>query len=214
VLANNQIGFEVGTYEATRPLVIDPVVRAQVEGDGESSRAIAMDQQGQIYTTGRVGNKVFVEKRAADPDQTVLYSHVFGGSGKQVGTAIAVDRKGRAYVTGWTDSLDFPIFNALQGALAGGTDAFIMRLAADGRPEPEYSTYLGGDRRDRATGIAVHKGRAYVTGFTDSTNFPTEKPLQGSDRGQAEAVRMLLSRNSQRMGGSGIPPTSGERVPI
>jgi hypothetical protein len=74
VLANNQIGFEVGTYEATRPLVIDPVVRAQVEGDGESSRAIAVDQQGQIYTTGRVGNKVFVEKRAADPDQTVLYS--------------------------------------------------------------------------------------------------------------------------------------------
>ncbi|HYY15557.1 MAG TPA: SBBP repeat-containing protein, partial [Gammaproteobacteria bacterium] len=155
VLANNQVGFEVGTYEATRPLVIDPMLlRAQVQGDGEKSRAIAVDQNGQTYTTGRVGDKIFIEKCCAADGQTMVYHQVLGGSGHQVGTAIAVDDQGRAYVTGWTDSLDFPMVNALQGTFAGGTtDAFIMRLAADG--QVEYSTYLGGDGTDRANGIVV-----------------------------------------------------------
>ncbi len=198
VLANNQIGFEVGTYEATRPLVIDPVLRAQVEGDGESSRAIAVDQAGQIYTTGRVGNKIFVEKCCAADGQTAVYHLEFGGSGEQVSTAIAVDRQGRVYVTGRTNSPDFPIVNALQGTLAGGTDdTFIMKLAADG--QVVYSTYLGGSGSDRATDIAVLKGRAYVTGETDSTNFPTEKPLQGSGGGGIDVFVAKLAKNGQRL---------------
>src|SRR5919109_2936881 len=52
VLANNQIGFEVGTYEATRPLVIDPVMCTSSPGEGESSRGIAVDPEGQVYMTG------------------------------------------------------------------------------------------------------------------------------------------------------------------
>jgi prealbumin domain-containing protein/beta-propeller repeat-containing protein len=196
VLANNQIGFEVGTYEATRPLVIDPVM-CTAPGEGESSRGIAVDPEGQIYMTGIVGGQVFVTKLTADR-QTVLYHCVFSGSGTQESTDIAVDPQGRAYVTGSTNSPDFPTTaNALQGTLAGSTDAFIMRLAADG--QPEYSTYLGGSGSDRANGIAVRKGRAYVTGETDSTNFPTEKPLQGSGGGGNDAFVAKLAQNGQRL---------------
>jgi hypothetical protein len=207
VLANNQIGFEVGTYEATRPLVIDPVMCAP-SGEGESSRDIAVDPQGQIYMTGLIGGQVFVTKLAAD--RQPVYHCVFSGSGAQESTAIAVDRQGRAYVTGWTDSTDFPTMNPIQGTLAGVKDAFIVRLSADG--QVEYSTYLGGLGFDTARSIAVRKGRAYVTGETDSTNFPTfpANPLQGSVRGGIDTFVAKLTKNGQRLaystylGGSGL----------
>ncbi len=196
VLANNQIGFEVGTYEATRPLVIDPVMCA-APGEGESSRAIAVDPEGQIYTTGLVGGQVFVTKLAKDR-RTVVYHCVFSGSGTQESTAIAVDPKGRAYVTGWTNSPDFPISeNAWQETLAGDNDAFIMKLRADGTVK--YSTYLGGGDSDIATGIAVLNGKAYVAGQTLSTNFPMEKPLQGSGGGGNDAFVTKLAKNGQRL---------------
>ena len=195
VLANNQIGFEVGTYEATRPLVIDPVMCTS-PGEGESSRGIAVDPEGQVYMTGLVGGQVFVTKLAADR-QTVMYHCIFSGSGTQESTAIAVDRQGRAYVTGSTNSTDFPISNALQEALAGGTDAFIMRLAADG--QPEYSTYLGGGGSDIARSIAVRKGRAYVAGETDSTDFRMANPLQPGIGGGNDAFVAKLSKNGKRL---------------
>jgi hypothetical protein len=216
VLANNQIGFEVGTYEVTRPLVIDPVMCAP-SGEGESSRDIAVDPQGQIYMTGLIGGQVFVTKLAAD--RQPVYHCVFSGSGAQESTAIAVDSQGRAYVTGWTDSTDFPTtVNAFQRELADDKDAFIMRLAA-ANGQPEYSTYLGGDGSDIARDIAVRRGRAYVTGETNSTNFPMEKPLQGLVGGDKDAFVAKLAKNGQRLvystylGGDGPDIARGIAVP-
>ncbi|MEP7289163.1 MAG: SBBP repeat-containing protein [Chloroflexota bacterium] len=106
-------------------------------------------------------------------DPSLTYSTYLGGSGDEYGNGITVDSSGNAYVTGYTYSTDFPTANAFQIANSGGDDAFVTKLNAAGSALV-YSTYLGGTDFDDGIGIAVDSsGNAYVTGFTQSTNFPT-----------------------------------------
>ncbi|MGD0445549.1 MAG: SBBP repeat-containing protein [Edaphobacter sp.] len=116
----------------------------------------------------------------------LIYSTYLGGSGSasgDVGTSIAVDSESNAYVIGNTDSINFPVtpgaFQTVNNAAAiHSTNAFITKLNPTGTALL-YSTYLGGsgfmesDEGDSGTAIAVdNSGNAYVTGGTDSTNFP------------------------------------------
>ncbi len=125
----------------------------------------------------------------------LLFSTYLGGTGNDVGTAIAVDSAGHAYVTGYTDSTNFPMRNAWQttnlgvvsnlAGYAGGGDAFVAKLDTTGGAL-FYSSYLGGshvynpdiysylgDYTDYGTGIAVDRyGNAYVTGSVAATDFP------------------------------------------
>jgi hypothetical protein len=116
-------------------------------------------------------------------DPTLAYSTYLGGSGSESGSGIAVDANGNAYVTGNTNSIDFPTTSgAFQPAFGGGpsgpfsgapTDVFVTKLNSAGSALV-YSTYLGGTGNDSAVGIAVDTaGNAYLTGTTDSTDFPT-----------------------------------------
>ncbi len=107
-------------------------------------------------------------------DPALEYSTYLGGSSNDEGRGIAVDTSGNAYVTGMTDSIDFPVANAIQGENAGGySDAFVAKLSADGSALV-YSTYLGGSDEDAGNGIAVDSsGNAHVIGHTWSTDFPT-----------------------------------------
>jgi hypothetical protein len=114
----------------------------------------------------------------------LLYSTYLGGSGDDYGMAIAVDSPGNAYVAGATDSTNFPITpGAFQTTFGGAgcgslypykcTDAFVTKLNATGSVMV-YSSYLGGNFHDYGSGIAVDSSSdAYVTGETESTNFPT-----------------------------------------
>jgi hypothetical protein len=90
-----------------------------------------------------------------------------------LGTDIAVDASGAAYLTGRTASASFPVVNPIQSSRAGITDAFITKLNATGSGLL-FSTYLGGSGdTDMGTGIAVvGSNTIYVLGATDSTNFP------------------------------------------
>jgi hypothetical protein len=84
-----------------------------------------------------------------------------------------VDRGGNAYVTGYTNSPDYPTTpGAFDRTLNGGFDAFVTKLNATGSALA-YSTFLGGTDNDLSSGIAVREGNAYVTGRTDSADFPT-----------------------------------------
>lgn len=165
--------------------------------DGDVGCGIAVDLAGNVYVTGDTlstdfplanplqrasagAADVFVTKLNADGSK-LLYSTYLGGSDGDKGQGIGVDIFGNAYVTGYTNSTDFPTANAVQGAFAGGnSDAFVLKLNPSGSALI-YSTYLGGgnDRPDSGTAIAVDSaGCAYVTGFTNSSDFPTVKPLQ------------------------------------
>lgn len=160
---------------------------------------IAVDRDGSAYVTGihqgaGAGNfpttpgafdttynggfflqsDAFVTK--LDPTGSALVYSTFlgGGRGDEIGEAIVIGEDGRAYVVGRTDSADFPTTpGALQPALAGGYDAFVTVLDANGEAL-HSSTYLGGSGLDWGFGIALSgAAHIYVTGHTKSTDFPT-----------------------------------------
>jgi hypothetical protein len=111
-------------------------------------------------------------------DPVLAYSTYLGGSGSDVTPAIAVDSAGNAYVTGTTNSADFPTANAVQPAIDGNWDAFVAKINRDGTALV-YSTYLGGSDTDGSVSIAVGKaGNALITGTTSSADFPTVNAIQ------------------------------------
>ncbi len=100
----------------------------------------------------------------------------------------------QSYLTGRTDSLDFPTSpTPFQASFAGGTlDTFVTKLAADG--SLVYSTYLGGSSQDFGVAVAVDaSGHVYVLGDTDSTDFPTASPFQSAVAGLRDAFVTKLS---------------------
>lgn len=109
-------------------------------------------------------------------DPTLAYSTYLGGNSSTNGTGIAADSAGNAYVTGGTQATNFPTTNGYQSRLLGTQSAFVTKLnpSLSGAASLLYSTYLGGNSTTDAAGIAVDSaGRAFVTGFTDASNFPT-----------------------------------------
>jgi hypothetical protein len=98
---------------------------------------------------------------------------------------VAVDASGNVFVSGQTDSTDFPTAGNIQGGLAGATDAFVTKLSASGAALV-YSTYVGGASAETGAGVATDAaGAAFVTGTTQSTDFPVHQPLQATCGGCA-----------------------------
>ncbi|MBW2062185.1 MAG: SBBP repeat-containing protein [Deltaproteobacteria bacterium] len=183
----------------------------------EEGFGIAVDSSGNAYVTGETSSPnfpilnsyqdqlrgswdAFVTKlNAAGSD--LVYSTFLGGGGDDIGTGIAVDSSGNAYVTGFTESSDFPTTSTTsspyQGTYGGGYhDAFVTKLNAAGS-DLIYSTFLGGSNQDQGRGIAVDpSGNAYVSGFTESNNFPTASPYQGISHGYADAFITKLNPSS------------------
>lgn len=126
-------------------------------------------------------------------DPVFTYSVLLGGTGQfEEGSGIAVDSSGAAYVTGYTQSATFPTVNPLQNTFGGNADAFVIKLNAAGTALV-YSTYLGGSGSDNGRGITVDPlGSAYVTGNTNSTDFPTP-PGAFPNSGQSAFVAKLNS---------------------
>jgi hypothetical protein len=115
-----------------------------------------------------------------------VYSTYLAGMHGSVGQAIALDGHGNAYVTGFTDSRDFPTEQPFQAKAAGFKDAFVSKLKPDGSGLI-YSSYLGGSKDDHGRGIAVDSsGNAYVAGDTNSTDFNTAKPMQAKNAGSSD----------------------------
>ncbi|MGB8508314.1 MAG: SBBP repeat-containing protein, partial [Pyrinomonadaceae bacterium] len=114
-----------------------------------------------------------------------VYSTYLGGNGNEQARGIAVDSSGNAYVTGFTNSTDFPTANAFQATIgSNGDDIFVTKLNAAGTALV-YSTYLGGgDSAEFGQSIAVDSaGNAYVTGSTFSTDYPVVNPIQSTKSG-------------------------------
>jgi hypothetical protein len=194
VLRNRQtVGFEIGGYDRTIPLVIDPVLiySTFLGGTGQDSGvAIAVDPSGSAYITGEAGSATFptlnsnqafsgsqdayVAKFNASGTGLVYSTFLGGNTGFEHGYAIAVDSTGAAYVTGHTIAGDFPTTaNALQPTKLTGASqdtAFVTKLSAAGTLA--YSTFLSGPQNTRGFGIATDgSGNVYVVGQAGS-GFP------------------------------------------
>ncbi|MGA2325613.1 MAG: SBBP repeat-containing protein [Bryobacteraceae bacterium] len=232
MMARNRVSFELASYDRKRELRIDPVVLAYstyLGGSGDDvSGGIAVDAAGSAYVTGYTAStnfpsqspyqatlqgtaNVFVTK-LSPAGNALVYSTYLGGSGWDWGRGIAVDGAGSAYVTGSTDSANFPTQSAYQATFQGGPcDAFVTKLSPAGNALV-YSTYLGGRGQDLGFGIAVDgAGSAYVTGYTDSANFPTQSAYQATKQGDynnAFVTKLTPAGNalvySTYLGGSGV----------
>jgi hypothetical protein len=115
------------------------------------------------------------------------FGRITGGVSDYKGIAIAADNFGRVWVAGGTDDAAFPVRNAVQTSYVGGAqDAFVTCLDTNlsGDASLIYSTYLGGSGSEGANGVAVDSlGNAYVTGVTNSSDFPLMNPAQGTYNG-------------------------------
>ena len=196
------VGFRVAAYDPTAALVIDPIVSLATYLGGlgtDQAFAVAVDSAGNVYVTGNTtainfpttagsfrptapgGTDAFVVKLSNNLGTAVYSTYLGGATGDDAGRDIAVDAGGNAYVTGFTNSTDFPTTaGAFQTVPGGGVcsgvacnDAFVVKLDPAGATLL-YGTYLGGSGSDVGLGIAVDAaGNAHVTGGTFSTNFPT-----------------------------------------
>jgi hypothetical protein len=120
----------------------------------------------------------FVSRLSSGGSQLV-FSTVLGGNGADEAYGTAVE-SGEVYLTGWTQSTDFPVRNAYRSTFSGGEyDAFVSKFSSDGS-QIAYSTYLGGKASDNANGLAVAAGSAFVVGWTQSSDFPVLTPFQAS----------------------------------
>ncbi|MGH9433983.1 MAG: SBBP repeat-containing protein, partial [Terriglobia bacterium] len=220
---NNQVGFEVASYDRRQPLIIDPVLMysSLIGGDGGSVGAgVAVDGLGDVFLTGRAwddfpqvnkipgacqecgGSAVFVTKINA-AGNALVYSSLIGGSSLQGAAGIAVDGSGSAYLTGVTQSTDFPRVHQIPGACNGkcGTgypieNAFVTKISAAGNALV-YSSYIGGSgyppngvpTGDAAYSIAVDGlANAYLTGTSDSPDFPIVNQIPGACNGLCGTV--------------------------
>jgi uncharacterized protein (TIGR03437 family) len=160
-----------------------------IGGDGtDIANSIALDGTGAATITGQTQSFNFPVKNAfqtqygggiydafvtkVSPDGLSLtYSSYLGGKGADEGYAVAEDAAGNAYVGGRTYGFGFPVKNAFQGSVRGNWDAFITKLSPDGKLL--FSTFLGGSGSDLVHGLALDtSGYIYVTGFTNSDDFP------------------------------------------
>jgi hypothetical protein len=182
-----EVRFVVGTYDPTRPLVLDPLVLGYSTflggSKGDGGYGIAVDGGGNAYLTGFTTStdfpttpgafdttyhggtgEAFVSKLTAD-GSALAYSTFLGGSKEDGAYGIAVDGGGNAYMTGYTKSTDFPTTpGAFDTTHNGGNDVFVTKLTADGSTLA-YSTFLGRYATFAGFGIAVDgSGNAYVTG--------------------------------------------------
>jgi len=236
IVSENQIGFEMAAYDSRQPLIIDPVLEYSTYLGGTNSPAaergfgIAVDAAGYAYLTGVTGatdfptqnpfqgsyaggsRDAFVTK--LNPEGNALvYSTYLGGSGddNSLRGDIVVDASGNAYVTGGTNSDDFPTTpGAFQTVYAGGGDAFVTKLNSTGSALV-YSTYLGGSGAEDSIAIALDaSANAYVTGVTTSNDFPTANPFQESFAGGSRDAFVAKLNAS----GSGLAYSTylGERI--
>jgi roadblock/LC7 domain-containing protein len=200
VIASYQIngsvyGFNIGDYDKTKELIIDPELTSTFIGspDNERLQSISIDQNGDIFVVGvtssmqfpvtagaygikEKGNQdVFITKFKKDLT-TVIASSYFGGSNNDFAKASVIAEDGGIYITGYTLSSDIPISKKSYGQTHNGNyNAFVCKLS-NSLANLEYSTYLSGNSNDYPIAIAINlSGDIYIAGYTSSRNFPVTK---------------------------------------
>ncbi len=196
-LKGGVFGFEVGAYDPAVDLVIDPLMFrfATYLGGTDSSDSfgcIIVDEKGFIYICGETFSSDFPVASAIQPklslkrdgfiakidpeNSQLLFSTFLGGSGHDTCSDLALGPGGSLYVTGTSNSLDFPLKDPFQANRKGPTDVIVVKLSASG-DRLLYSTYLGGSEGDSGEAIEIDAGGAiFLTGRAEK-EFPLVNPI-------------------------------------
>lgn len=214
VVGNSYDSFVAKVNAAGSGLVYSVYLGGNNSEFSTNGGGIAVDSAGNTYVAGTTASTNFPGASSSTIQPThggeltdgyvaklnatgsaLIYSTYLGGTGREEVYGIAIDSANNVYVTGVTDSTNFPTASPLQAARAGasGNDAFITKINAAGSALV-YSTYLGGTAGDIAYAIAVDgPGNAYVSGWTDSSNFPTASPIQALGAGSSDMFVSALN---------------------
>ncbi len=195
LIGANQVGFEIEDYDKTLPLIIDPALDYSTYltgGSSDEGNSIIIDSSGNAYVSGETesddfptsasayqsslgifnAQNVFITKLNAT-GTALIYSTYLGYGGTDTGAGIALDNLGNVYVTGYMTGTFPSTAGAYQTVFAGSSDGYITKLNSTGSALI-YSTYLGGSGTEKCHGIALDASKnVYVTGYTESPNFPT-----------------------------------------
>ena len=212
IVGDDEVAFRVPSYDRTRSLVIDPTITySTLFGGGlggSEGYSIGIDSSGNILLAGSTDAADFPIVNATQDrfndgvpvgifftsdgfvtkidksGTTLVYSTYLGGSGSDALVGLAVDSAGSAWVTGYTNSSDFPVLNAAHSAFGGGQDAIVAKLDTNGALQ--FASYLGGGFHAGGNGIAVDgSGDGYVTGYSQgsfSATPGTLSPPEGSEK--------------------------------
>ncbi|MBI5670636.1 MAG: DUF11 domain-containing protein [Chloroflexi bacterium] len=242
---DKSIHFSIEDYNSAYPLILDPtLVYCSFIGssNANSGTGIAVDSSGNIYLSGYVATTpsgyyfpivnpfqakngaaayndydAFVTKLNPEGNR-VLFSTYIGGLYSDKALDMAIDSAGNVYLTGVTQSMNFPTQNALYSVPIDDVclskicsdQAFALKLSAEGN-SLIYSTFLGGSATDEGDAIAVDdEGNAYVAGKTYSADFPTVNALKATRGGSVDVFLLKINTNgtavdfSTYIGGSGF----------
>lgn len=199
-----RVGFRLGDYDRSLPLVIDPEI-GYTYTFADSSKdisisGIAVDSTGAAYVAGRTRTEgaggvltvaAFVAKLNPEGTALVYSTTISGSAGNEEARDIAVDASGNAFITGFAFSSNFPTtagaFQTTKGSPNGTQDAFVTKIGQSG-DSFVYSSFLGGSGGTSGSRISIDgSGNAHVVGFTQSSNFPTTSPSQGTFAGVRDA---------------------------
>lgn len=225
-----EVSLETGPYDASRALVIDPIVTFSTYLGGSAvdmGLGVTVDASGNMYLVGStrsinfptvtpfdssLGGSVDLYVAKLNPSGTTLvYSTYLGGSGNEFDfdSAIVVDASGSAFISGSTASTDFPVVTPFQSVSGGDFDAFVLKLAPAGN-SLLFSTYLGGSGLDLGSGLGVDSsGNVLIGGVTTSSNFPVANAFQPTLAGLSDAFVAKIGATgssliySSYLGGSG-----------
>jgi hypothetical protein len=175
-LDGNRVGFQVGAYDHSRPLIIDPVLNYStfVGNSGDVAMAATADSSGNAYIVGRSGGLILLEK--VSPNGTsVLLRQTLGVTSYSFGVqAIALGPGGSVYIAGYSGTGLPTTAGAYIGSVTSGSHAFVAVFNSSF--VVTYCSYLAGttNAADYAYGVAADSaGNAYIAGYTNSTTFPT-----------------------------------------
>lgn len=214
VTDNGEVQFDIGVYDTVHPLVIDPVLTYSTYLGGSGSDTpigVAVDTQGNTFIVGSTASIDFPGADPADVDagagddaflvkinadgSSIDFANYLGGESLDAARAVTLGETGKIFVTGATDSPDFPVQGALQEESNGFFDVFVTIFNASG-DSMLLSTYLGGERDEVATAIALDKDEnIIVTGESNSFRFPTAAALQPLGLGTTDAFVTKLNAN-------------------
>ncbi len=230
VSSAHEIQFELGSYDTSQELVIDPVLKYASYLGGTlrttPSTVVAEPGTGILWIAGTTNSTDFPAVGEAvrgietmgngdiyiakvDPSkpgpEALLYAAFVGGTGFDEARSMVLDRDGNAVIAGTTTSGDFPIVGSYDSTIEGGRDAIVLKIdpRRAGAAALVYTSFLGGDGEDFANAITTDAfGRFIVAGYTVSDNFPlTANAIQ---RNRQNGYELFIARVNPDGGTSGL----------
>ncbi len=218
-VGENRFSFEIGKYDETKDLIIDPIVMMSYLGGSNNEQIVEMkeistgillaagwtESPNFPITTGAYDDNyndlrdVFICKlNVQNAKRELLYCTFLGGGGTDYPVGMSIDDQNNVYIGGTTNSTDFPLHNSLTQSINGLYDIFLTKFTPDLK-NLVYSTYGGGNKDDIAVGAQLAPDKGFiVSGYTESTNLPvTGGAYQTKLKGRKDIFVFKVSSSGQ-----------------